>query len=116
MKLGIIGMSAGNGHPFSWSAIINGYDKLEMEKCGFPSIPEYLASQKWPEDKLQGSQVTAVWTQNIELSKRIAAASKIDKVVEDRKEMIGNVDAVLNGAIDPFLKSYLMMMGQNESE
>tara|TARA_B110000305_G_scaffold73546_1_gene82539 strand:+ start:2462 stop:3403 length:942 start_codon:yes stop_codon:yes gene_type:complete len=28
----------------------------------------------------------------------------------------GNVDAVLNGAIDPFLKSYLMMMGQNESE
>ena len=28
----------------------------------------------------------------------------------------GNIDAVLNGAIDPFLKSYLMMMGQNESE
>jgi peptide chain release factor 2 len=28
----------------------------------------------------------------------------------------GNVDAVLNGAIDPFLKAYLMMMGQNESE
>ena len=28
----------------------------------------------------------------------------------------GNVDAVLNGAIDPFLKAYLMMMRQNESE
>lgn len=95
MKLGIIGLSAGNGHPFSWSAIINGYDKLEMEKCGFPSIPEYLASQKWPEDKLQGSQVSAVWTQDIGLSKQIAAASTIEEVCEDRQDMIAKVDAVL---------------------
>ena len=95
MKLGIIGLSAGNGHPFSWSAIINGYDKLEMEKCGFPSIPDYLASQKWPQDKIHGSKVSAIWTQNVELSKRIASASKIEEVYEDRQEMIGNVDAVL---------------------
>jgi predicted dehydrogenase len=95
VKLGIIGLSAGNGHPFSWSAIINGYERLEMEKCGFPSIPEYLASQKWPEDKLQGSKVSAVWTQNIGLSKQIAAASKIEEVCEDRQDMLGKVDAVL---------------------
>jgi len=24
LKLGVIGMSEGNGHPYSWSAIING--------------------------------------------------------------------------------------------
>ena len=95
MKLGIVGLSPGNGHPFSWSAIINGYDKFEMEKCGFPSIPEYLASQKWPQDKIHGSKVSTIWTQDIELSEKIAAASKIDKVCEDRHEMIGNVDAVL---------------------
>jgi len=28
----------------------------------------------------------------------------------------GNVDAVLNGDIEPFLKAYLMMMGQNEQD
>jgi peptide chain release factor 2 len=40
---------------------------------------------------------------------------KLSKDVRTQFET-GNVDAVLNGAIDPFLKSYLMMMGQNESE
>ena len=28
----------------------------------------------------------------------------------------GNVDAVMNGKIDPFLKAYLMMMGQKEED
>jgi peptide chain release factor 2 len=27
-----------------------------------------------------------------------------------------NVDAVMNGDIEPFLKSYLMMMGQKEED
>jgi|GEM_PF-4815020 len=26
IHLGVIGMTEGNGHPYSWSAIINGYD------------------------------------------------------------------------------------------
>ena len=30
IRLGILGMTEGNAHPFSWSAIINGYDKEEM--------------------------------------------------------------------------------------
>ena len=40
IKLGIIGMSDGNGHPYSWSAIFNGYNRDEMQKCTFPVIPE----------------------------------------------------------------------------
>ena len=27
IRLGLIGISKDNGHPYSWSAIINGYDK-----------------------------------------------------------------------------------------
>ena len=42
MKLGIIGISEGNGHPYSWSAIINGYNKKKMEECKYESIPSYL--------------------------------------------------------------------------
>ena len=30
--------------PYSWSAIINGYDKDEMKKCPFPVIPQYDAA------------------------------------------------------------------------
>lgn len=95
MNLGVIGMSAGNGHPFSWSAIVNGYEKSEMANCGFPAIPQYLASQEWPQDKIHGSKVSAIWTQSVELSKQIAAASKIEEVYKERREMIGKVDAIL---------------------
>jgi hypothetical protein len=27
VRLGIIGASPGNGHPYSWSAFFNGYDE-----------------------------------------------------------------------------------------
>ena len=35
VKIGVIGMSPGNGHPYSWSAIINGdYNEKAMQKQG----------------------------------------------------------------------------------
>ena len=38
LRIGVIGLSEGNGHPYSWSAIINGFDKtkelIEKEKIG----------------------------------------------------------------------------------
>lgn len=27
IRLGMVGMTEGNGHPYSWSAIFNGYDR-----------------------------------------------------------------------------------------
>ena len=50
VKLGVIGLSAGNGHPYSWSAIVNGYNPEVMKNCGFPIISEYLAKQTFPGD------------------------------------------------------------------
>ena len=35
IRLGMIGMNDGNGHPYSWSAIFNGYDPIEMENALF---------------------------------------------------------------------------------
>ena len=32
LNLGVIGLSEGNGHPYSWSAIFNGYDSVEMDE------------------------------------------------------------------------------------
>src|SRR5690554_2257137 len=45
IRLGVIGLSDGNGHPYSWSAIVNGYDPVAMQACEFPVIPEYLGHQ-----------------------------------------------------------------------
>lgn len=32
IRLAILGLSPGNGHPYSWSAMFNGYDKELMTK------------------------------------------------------------------------------------
>lgn len=95
LKLGIIGLSPGNGHPYSWAAICNGYDKTYMSQCSFPAIPDYLALQKWPDDQLAGANVTHIWTQNTELSHHISRSALIDTVVERPEDMIGQIDALL---------------------
>jgi predicted dehydrogenase len=95
IKLGVIGYSEGNGHPYSWSAIFNGYDAANMRHCEFPEILSYLEKQRWPEDRLRSARVTHVWTQNRELSQQIAGAAAIDNIVESLEEMIGKIDAVL---------------------
>lgn len=95
IRLGIIGLSAGNGHPYSWSAICNGFDPELIEQCGFPVIPKYLKERKYPDDFICGARVTHIWTQDIGLSQAIAKASKIDNVVSKYTDLISAVDAVL---------------------
>jgi len=101
LKIGIIGLSEGNGHPYSWSAIINGdFDRSEMNKCGFTGIPVYLDANKHTLG-IDGAEVTHIWTQERSISERIAKASGIENVVDDAKEMIGKVDAVILARDDP---------------
>ena len=95
VKLGVIGLSEGNGHPYSWSAIINGYNPRHMKDCGFPVIPEYLGNQTFPKDSIPNAEVTHVWTQDYDLSKHIAKSSNIGTVAREATDMIGSVDAVL---------------------
>ena len=101
MKLGITGMSPGNGHPYSWSAIINGdYNEKAMADCGYGSIPVYLNANR---DTLgiDGAEVTHVWTQNREISESVAKAAMIGNIVDNAEEMIGQVDAVILARDDP---------------
>jgi len=101
LNLGILGLSEGNGHPYSWSAIINGdYDRDLMEHCGFPVIPRYLEANL---DTLgvDDARVTHVWCQERSIAQQVAAASHIQTVVDHAEEMIGAVDAVLLARDDP---------------
>lgn len=95
LRIGVIGLSPGNGHPYSWSAIFNGYNSKAMEKCGFPVIPRYLEKQKFPDDTIQAAKVTHVWTQDAILSRNIAEACLIPNIVTRYTDLIGQVDAVL---------------------
>lgn len=95
LKLGVIGMSPGNGHPYSWSAIFNGYAPSVMESCGFPVIPRYLERQSWPADRIVEGNVTHVWTQDEAVSRHIARATYIAHVATRPEDMIGMVDAIL---------------------
>ena len=45
LRLGVVGLSEGNGHPYSWSAIFNGCDMTYMKACGFP-VSERLYEQE----------------------------------------------------------------------
>ena len=95
IRLAMLGMVEGNGHPYSWSAIINGYDKDEMAKCPYSAIPQYLGAQ--PDENLgvQGAKVTHIWTDNIEDAKKVAKATRIDNVVAKPQDVLGEVDAII---------------------
>jgi predicted dehydrogenase len=95
LRLGLLGISEGNGHPYSWAAIFNGYEEAAMAACPFPAIPRYLAEHRFPEEAIDGARVTHVWTQDRPASEAIAAACRIERVVSSPEEMLGEVDAVL---------------------
>jgi hypothetical protein len=113
IRLGVIGSSAGNGHPYSWSAIFNGYESEAMKNCEYPTIPEYLSEQSWPEARIMGAEVSTIWTQDSTLSAKIARASRIEHVSSTLNQMESRVDAVLLARDDAenhlhFAKQFLL--------
>jgi hypothetical protein len=95
LNLGVIGLSPGNGHPYSWSAIFNGYDAAAMESCPFPAIPEYLSKQNFPDDAISGASVTHIWCDDPGVAQSVASAALIPTVVDKVEDMADAVDAIL---------------------
>lgn len=95
IRLAMLGMIEGNGHPYSWSAIINGYDPGEMAKCPYAAIPKYLGAQPMDEVRIPGARVTHVWTDDPSDAPKVAAASLIEHVAAKPEDVIGHVDAAI---------------------
>ena len=96
LRIAMLGMVEGNGHPFSWSAIINGeYDRDAMAQCGYDAIPEYLGAQPPEALGIPGVRVTHVWCDEPGDADRVAKASCIADVVDSPTDVIGQVDAVV---------------------
>ncbi|MFA5865797.1 MAG: Gfo/Idh/MocA family oxidoreductase [Phycisphaerae bacterium] len=95
IRLAMLGMVDGNGHPYSWSAIFNGYDPETMAQCPFLGIPAYLNKEPKTTLRIPNVQVTHVWTDDPADALRVAKASLIPHVVDQPQEVIGQVDAVI---------------------
>jgi predicted dehydrogenase len=95
LRLAMLGMIEGNGHPYSWSAIVNGYDPAEMAKCPYAAIPAYLGAQPLETMGIPGARVTHIWTDDPADAPKVAAASLIANVVARPEEVIDQVDAAV---------------------
>ncbi|HIE04576.1 MAG TPA: Gfo/Idh/MocA family oxidoreductase [Candidatus Latescibacteria bacterium] len=96
LRLAFLGMNEGNGHAFSWSAIINGrYDPEKMKRSGYPVIYEYLSARPPGELGIPGVEVTHIWTQDPGDARRVAETTFIPHVLSRPEEAVGEVDAVV---------------------
>ncbi len=91
----MLGMVEGNGHPYSWSAILNGYDEKAMAACPYRVIPDYLGRQPKETLGIPGARVTHIWTDQPEDARRVAAATFIPHILPRPEDAVGEVDAVL---------------------
>ena len=91
----MLGMIEGNGHPYSWSAIVNGFDPAAMASCPYPAILDYLGKQRLETVNIPGAAVTHIWTDDPQDAPQVAAASLIPHVVGKPEDVIGQVDAAI---------------------
>ncbi len=101
INIGIVGMSPGNAHPYSWSAIVNGhFDGEEISRVGYPAVAAYLEANQ-DTLGLSNARVTHVWAQEAQIAASIARATRIDHTVERLEDLVGRVDAVILARDDP---------------
>lgn len=91
----MLGMIEGNGHPYSWSAIVNGFDPAAMAVCPYPAILDYLGKQQLESVRIPGARVTHIWTDDPADAPKVAAASLIPHVAGKAEDVIGHVDAAI---------------------
>ena len=98
IRLAMIGSTPGNGHPYSWSAMFNGYNREVMTKeCPFAGIPVYLNKQPADTLTIPGAQVTHICCVGNGgfTAEHVAKCSLIPHVVAQPTDVIGQVDAVV---------------------
>lgn len=98
IRLAMIGMTPGNGHPYSWSAIFNGYDEQAMgRECPYPAIPDYLGNEPSESLAISNAKVTHVACAGSGefTAESVARCALVPQVVSEPTDVIGEVDAVI---------------------
>ena len=94
-KVGIIGYSEGNGHPYSFGAIINGYDQEKMDASPYPGIANYLSVRDSAEFGIGDMCVTHVWAPDQDIANNIAECTNIPNISDHYTDMVDEVDVAL---------------------
>jgi hypothetical protein len=94
IRIGLIGASPGNGHPFSFGAILNGYDPTHYSQIGWSGIVKYVTSKDESEFGIGDARVVSVWTQYPKVTRTLAAGIGA-KAALSPENFIGDVDAVI---------------------
>jgi len=114
INAGIVGVSEGNGHPYSFAAILNGYDREKFRNVGWEVIFDYLERKDPADFGVNDMKISCVWTPDATISQKIAAATNIPTICSTLIEMIEIVDVVIVARDDweshasialPFLKA-----------
>ncbi|MBL9214044.1 MAG: oxidoreductase [Opitutaceae bacterium] len=98
IRLAMLGSTVGNGHPYSWTAMFNGYDREVMTKeCPFAGIPAYLNKQPADTLTIPNVKVTHVCCVGDGgfTAEHVAKCALIPHVVAKPTDVIGQVDAVV---------------------
>ncbi|MHA1938136.1 MAG: Gfo/Idh/MocA family protein [Candidatus Thorarchaeota archaeon] len=95
IRLAMLGTSPGNGHPYSWSAIINGYEPQRMIGSPYPNIYSYLSKIDIDRERISDARVTHIWSSNSRDAEDIAKTCFIQNIVTDYLDVIGQVDGVI---------------------
>ncbi|MDC3122640.1 hypothetical protein OA525_00235 [Alphaproteobacteria bacterium] len=95
IKIGVIGTSPNNGHIYSYSSIINGFDEYKLKKlCPFKNITNYLIENKNKTNFDSTISVNNIFTQNKILSENIASICKIENIYLNKKKIIKDSDII----------------------
>jgi hypothetical protein len=96
IRLGFAGLRAPDYHPYSWSAILNGYDREVLAaRCPCAPIIDYLGSQPPADFGVSGARVTHIWCDDRDDAERVASCCHIANIAASATDLIGAVDAVL---------------------
>ncbi len=95
IRLGIIGFSSNNGHPFSFSAIVNGYKSEILRESGWGVIAEYLDLRIKEDFGIEDVRITHVWCPDNNVSEQISSACYVEYICNDYIDMVGKVDGVI---------------------
>jgi len=86
IRIGIVG-GAKSYHGLSFCQIFNGYNRQEALKKGWKALYEERLKKE--------ARITHIWDENRKDAQEVAQICSIEKVVEKKEDMIGEIDGVI---------------------